>query len=142
VSSVFFLDDCVQSWFRRDLSERRPRWLPASIEEAVLHAAHTKPEAFVRGFWRMSPCSCKAQAPFHQSLVYSAWVLNVARCQAEGVNFRSELYVWEDVELFLRLRDVWKLTSFALTKTHCRVGGCSRSVSSCKQPWRPYQRRT
>merc|ERR1719253_831425 len=76
-----------------------------------------------------------ASAAYRRAHVYSAFLLNVRRLLWEQrINFRQDLFIWEDLELHCRAVDVVKCQRFAMRKQQYQTGGCSQHVARSANP--------
>lgn len=88
----------------------------------------------VLGFPRfLNPTS---RIAYRRSHVYSAFLLNVRRllCK-QSVNFRQDVFVWEDIEFNARAVDVCKCHRFVMLKRQFCTGGCSQHVARSARPY-------
>eukprot|EP00913_Durusdinium_trenchii_P019830 g18640.t1 len=77
------------------------------------------------GFARLAPELLLARTAFSRSHVYSAFLLNISKVLKEGLNYKQELFVWEDIFFNLQVHDVVKTNRFAMVKQPYKTGGCS-----------------
>jgi len=103
-----------------------PRFLEEEMPRlSVLGFARYRPEM---GAWRL-------RCLFRRSHVYSAFLVNVRKVLHEqGVNFRQELYVWEDLRFNLDVGNVCKCYFFSMLKHRFSTGGCSPQVAHSPTP--------
>lgn len=136
VDFVFMLDDSVRCWSGVTLvddlqtHEKRKRHARMPLGQIMKYvSAQPKLRQFsIVGFARsIDPRSHVAHQRAH---VYSAVVVNVKRLHREQrINFRQDLFLWEDIELNLRAVDVCKCCLFILTKQAFHSGGCAQYVA-------------
>jgi len=142
---AFMLDDTVKQWksvtFNK-LDSGKPVLKPAPLGWALTFLQRKASEMetdrkpfSVLGFPRHSrffDINYK-QASVQLSHVYSSFLLNIRRLHREqGLNYRQDVFVWEDIELNTRTVEVWQCNEIVSFKGHFRTGGCSQYVA------RPY----
>ncbi|CAE7558964.1 unnamed protein product [Symbiodinium pilosum] len=108
---AFFLDDSVRSWRGVTLAEdqhnlfgvsssSRAKFTPVPLAKVMSYL--TAPEfeeisAFTAfGFARMAPELIYCSKAFRRAQVYSGFLLNVKKVEEEGLNYRQEVFVWEE----------------------------------------------
>lgn len=148
---IFMLDDSVRAWKgvtlvndSHSLLGLKPgpkaQWTPLPMGRVLQHFAEPEflrnelPNFAAVGFARASPDLLSAKTAFKRAHVYSAFILNVAKAKATGLNFRQDLYVWEDLHFNMMAKDVCKTNRFAMVKKQFRSGGCSAQVARSANP--------
>jgi len=87
------------------------------------------------GFPRFCPELVRTKCAYRRQHVYSAYIMNVERLMHEQfVNFRSELFIWEDLDFNIRAHDVCKCFRFTMMKRPFRTGGCTDCIAYTENP--------
>jgi superfamily II DNA or RNA helicase len=87
------------------------------------------------GFARFSPELFRTKCAYRRGHVYSAFLVNVNRVLHEQrLNFRENLFIWEDIDFNARIKDVCKCYRFVMIKKPYDSGGCSRHIARCENP--------
>eukprot|EP00435_Cladocopium_sp_Y103_P040294 s738_g10.t4 len=80
-------------------------------------------------------CGKQLKAVLGRSHVYSAFLLNLVQVEKQGLNFKQEIFVWEDLVFNLQAHDVVKSNRFAMVKQPFKTGGCSKMVARSANPF-------
>jgi len=149
---VFMLDDSVLSWRGVTLARdphslfgrtpgRKVQFSLLSLGQLLLHHAEPRflaeelPRFSLLGFARYRPEMFTWRVAYRRSHVYSAFLVNVRKIlHTQNLNFRQDLYVWEDIQLNLEAGDVCKCYRFAMIKKRLHSGGCSKHVAHTETP--------
>ncbi|CAK9004254.1 Uncharacterized ATP-dependent helicase YwqA [Durusdinium trenchii] len=149
---AFFLDDSVRSWRGITLvddaqcqfghpsgSKAHCKIIPmARVMDYLVAPEFYKeelPKFGLFGFARLAPELLLARTAFSRSHVYSAFLLNISKVLKEGLNYKQELFVWEDIFFNLQVHDVVKTNRFAMVKQPYKTGGCSEMVARSANPF-------
>lgn len=149
---IFMLDDSVRFWHGVTLvKDSHNLFGPAPGPKAqftrialgqVLQSfasPHFPTEEFEKfsmiGFARMCPEMYLAARPHRRAHVYSAFILNVKKVfREQRLNFREDLFIWEDVEFTQRVHNVCKSFRFTMVKKPYNSGGCSSCIARSENP--------
>mmetsp|Transcript_10995 Transcript_10995/g.19584 ORF Transcript_10995/g.19584 Transcript_10995/m.19584 type:complete len:1541 (+) Transcript_10995:50-4672(+) len=150
-SYVFMLDDSVTLWRGVTLVDdphpqfglepgNKARFSALPMSSVLQHFA--KPPFFAEelskyvgiGFARACPELLSARRAYRRSHIYSALLLNVKRMETENLNFKQDIFIWEDFLFNLRAHDVVKCQRFAMQKQPFKSGGCSEQVARTEKP--------
>merc|ERR1712217_136649 len=140
VENAFVLDDSVRRWRRPDVAQMAtgtdvvPLGHVLTFLEEMLADRKYKGYSMI-GFPRnnfehavaINTCWPPELTNAH---VYSGVLINVKRVYREqGLNYRQDLFLWEDIEFNSRVASVWKCKSFSMEKTPFPTGGCCAFVA-------------
>lgn len=149
---AFFLDDSVRSWRGVTLVEDQhclfgsPSGPKAQFKQIPMtrvmeylaepeFLAQEMPKFVAFGFARLAPELMLSRRAFCRSHVYSAFLLNLVQVEEQGLNFKQEIFVWEDLVFNLQAHDVVKSNRFAMVKQPFKTGGCSQMVARSANPF-------
>jgi len=149
---AFFLDDSVRSWRGVTLVEdphcqfgvaasSRAQFTPVPFARVISYLAEPKfleedmAELTAFGFSRLAPELIYARKAFSRAQVYSGYLLNVKKVETEGLNFKQELFVWEDLVFNLQAYDIVRSSRFAMVKLPFNSGGCSAQIARSANPF-------
>eukprot|EP00930_Biecheleria_cincta_P025484 TRINITY_DN18147_c0_g1_i2.p1 TRINITY_DN18147_c0_g1~~TRINITY_DN18147_c0_g1_i2.p1 ORF type:complete len:764 (+),score=98.45 TRINITY_DN18147_c0_g1_i2:228-2519(+) len=137
---AFMLDDSVKQWksvsFNANATPVLKR-VPLSTVLSLLEKKAREMEVdgkplSVLGFPRQGRFfnSNHRECQLKRAHVYSSVLLNVGRFfREQRLNYRQDIFLWEDIELNIRLVDVWQWNEIALYKHNFLSGGCSQMVA-------------
>jgi len=148
---VFMLDDSIRAWRGVTLVEdphpmfglpagRRARFTPVPLGQVLQYFAEPRflaeelPKYVALGFARFSPDLMFARKAYSRSQIYSSFLLNISRVQQEELNFRQDVFVWEDLLFNLKAHDVVRCSRFAMMKRPYRTGGCANQIARSANP--------
>lgn len=149
---VFMLDDSVQAWRGVTLVDDPDplfdvppgplaTFKPIPMAQVLQYLAEPSfmseqmPQLVAMGFARCAPEMKRARRAFCRSHIYSAYLLNIRKVHADELNFRQNLFIWEDFVFNIRAHDVVKCQRFAMMKRCFRSGGCSAQLAQTKKPF-------
>eukprot|EP00931_Biecheleriopsis_adriatica_P035713 TRINITY_DN20579_c0_g1_i2.p1 TRINITY_DN20579_c0_g1~~TRINITY_DN20579_c0_g1_i2.p1 ORF type:complete len:1512 (+),score=393.14 TRINITY_DN20579_c0_g1_i2:681-4538(+) len=149
---VFLMDDSLRCFrgvtlvddphpmFGLQASPSKARFSAISMARVLSHCTEPKflaedmRKIVAFGFARFAPDLVKTRRAYSRSHMYSAFLLNVKKVEEEALNFRQDLFVWEDFIFNLKAHDVVKCNRFAQIKQPYRSGGCSVQVATSENP--------
>jgi len=160
---IFMLDDSVRSWKGLTLAgdpinlfgkepDKKAHFTNTSLHTLLAHfAGRHGPEGdediwlreerhklAMLGFARFRPNLTRCRRAFKRSHVYSAFILNVKRILHEQkINFRQDLFIWEDLMMNVQAQEVCKCYRFAMVKKMFNTGGCSELIARSSDPFKP-----
>jgi len=149
---AFFLDDSVRSWRGVTLvddqhclfgspSGPKAQFKPIPLTRVMEYLAEPEflteemPKFVAFGFARLAPELMLSRRAFSRSHVYSAFLLNISKVKEQELNFKQEIFVWEDLVFNLQAHDVVKSNRFAMYKQPFKTGGCSQMVARSANPF-------
>eukprot|EP00930_Biecheleria_cincta_P040131 TRINITY_DN27527_c0_g1_i1.p1 TRINITY_DN27527_c0_g1~~TRINITY_DN27527_c0_g1_i1.p1 ORF type:complete len:1470 (-),score=292.07 TRINITY_DN27527_c0_g1_i1:59-4468(-) len=149
---VFMLDDSVRAWRGVTLVDDpnplfgappgpEASFKPIPMAQVLQHFAEPNflrdlmPKLVAMGFGRCSPEMKKARRAFCRSHIYSAYLLNISKVCGDELNFRQDLFIWEDFVFNIRAHDVVKCQRFAMMKRCFHSGGCSVQLAQTEKPF-------
>lgn len=150
---IFMMDDSVRAWLGLTLVQdphpmfghvagKKARFTPRMPLARVLEHFATSDflsefsKFSVLGFARLAPESFRTKCAYKRGHVYSAFLVNVERVLHEqGINFNENLFIWEDLDFNLRVKDVCKCFRFAMIKKPYDAGGCSNQIARGENPY-------
>ncbi|CAE7607228.1 ywqA [Symbiodinium natans] len=149
---AFFLDDTVRGWRGVTLvndehclfgapASTKAQFTPVPLARVMSYIAEPKffaeemPGIAAFGFCRLAPELLFARNPHSRAQVYSGFLLNILKIEKEGLNFKQEVFVWEDIVFNLEAHDVVRSNRFAMLKIPFNSGGCSEQVARTAKPF-------
>lgn len=153
---VFMLDDSVRLWRGVTAANdeyslfgctpgNKPQLTTVPLSRVLEHFAEPRflasemPKVSVLGFARVASdlyMSLARKLPlFRRKHVYSAFLVNVEKVMhQQKMNYKQDLYIWEDVHFNFQVKDVVKCYRFAMMKQPFRSGGCTPQIARSLNP--------
>ncbi|CAJ1419914.1 unnamed protein product [Effrenium voratum] len=148
---AFFLDDSVRAWRGVTLVEDplcpfgltpgpKARFNPVPLASVLQYLAEPgflqeeMPKLAAFGFARLAPELMSVRRAFSRAQVYSGFLLNISKVEEDKVNYKQELFVWEDLVFNFQAFEVVRSNRFAMMKQPFSTGGCSAQVARSANP--------